>query len=1100
VSDHICRYLAITFIIIFLVPTQLVYTQKQETATLAGTVLDENNEPVRNAIIKVLGPGYTRGQATTDSSGSFQLLVDPEGWYSVYVTCDRSETPGVDYVPCLWRTYLQLGSTAAFTFTLERGASLYLDGEIRFVESNKPSEYARFTVTYPNGEPLSGRHSVYTYGSDTDLVRRFGLNQKLVVVPVDKEVAIRVEASIFSPSISHTFTIKGKAGYFKLSQGEALHITGMEYILEYSVEEMKQTWDSAFYLLKDVEHIGFLISAERQDLTDAYGLIDASLLSMKKGLYDEAFAKLRNAYVLTSGTIEKLQGLIEISSLSALLLIAIFVFIACSSAYLIAERKRCIEVLSQERKKFSLSVNLLISILFYSILIGTFYLANPGCRLISQSVFLTATVLALIMGQVAVTALPRALSEKNGEDRSIQFGSAVITAFSMACRNLRRRKMRTMLSLANMMILVFGFITLTSISPGFGLVTRSLRPSIPQHAILIRDRLEGSEAPFISLPSSFLRWLENQPNITLICPKAENVPVSVENPLGNLYTRSGNKFPVMGILGILPSVEANFTHIDELVISGDYLQDDDLKGILIPSSLSDLEVDVGDKLYGFGKEFTIRGFFDKKAIETLKDVDGQLLIPYKVMPMTGIMPCSGNEVIMVNYNVSFFLPRVVMSRVNVHLKDSSLEEYSEFADIVVLSRGYHVYVSHPNSLYLQYLGSYIEEKGAGLIPFLMVLVVLNITVMMMGSVSERRDEIASLSSVGLNPTHIAALFVAEAAVIGFVGGGLGYLLGILGYRTALTTWFGTLQVREKASAEWGLMALLLSGFTAVVASVIPALKAATIVTPSLLRKWRIGEEVRPREIGQPWILDLPVKLAARELEPFTGFVHNRIGERTGDLTEHITDVSLKVEETDSGPLRKLVFGYSRESQGSSNNELVIERAEGKEYFEVKLLCIPSRNAVDMVHNIATHVRNLILEWNAMEFEVATPFDPSLSQLYTLVTAYHPTSLYIATTQPVSDKKIDSLKRRLIREGLRPPRIVISRVDRLDMEQCMKTAEELASRADVVCISGEPDTLCTALAINATIQKKMICLVIDPRPMKVRMKDSFQNLKIVNVQT
>jgi len=97
------------------------------------------------------------------------------------------------------------------------------------------------------------------------------------------------------------------------------------------------------------------------------------------------------------------------------------------------------------------------------------------------------------------------------------------------------------------------------------------------------------------------------------------------------------------------------------------------------------------------------------------------------------------------------------------------------------------------------------------------------------------------------------------------------------------------------------------------------------------------------------------------------------------------------------------------------------------------------------------VRNLILEWNAMEFEVATPFNPSLSQLYTLVTAYHPTSLYIATTQPIPDEKIDSLERRLITEGLRPPRMVISRVDPLDMEQCMKTAEELASRADIVCI-------------------------------------------------
>ena len=193
-----------------------------------------------------------------------------------------------------------------------------------------------------------------------------------------------------------------------------------------------------------------------------------------------------------------------------------------------------------------------------------------------------------------------------------------------------------------------------------------------------------------------------------------------------------------------------------------------------------------------------------------------------------------------------------------------------------------------------------------MIPFLMVLVMLNVPVMMLGSVSERKDEIASLSSVGLDPTHISALFVAEAAVIGFIGGGLGYLLGILGYRTALTTWFGALQVQEKASAEWGLMAVLLSAFTAIIASLIPAVKASTIVTPSLLRKWSTSEEeVRPKETGQPWVLDLPVKLAVRELEPFTGFVHKRIRERTGDVTEHITDVSLKVEETDRGPLRKL---------------------------------------------------------------------------------------------------------------------------------------------------------------------------------------------------
>ena len=1092
---HICRYLVPTFIVIFLVSSQLLYVQGQKTATLTGTVLDENREPVRNAIIKVWGPGYFRDQARTDSSGSFQLLIIREGWYSVYATCDRSETSGVDYVPSLWETYLQLGSTATFTFTLERGASLYLDGELRFVESSKPADYCRFTVTHPNREPLSEKYSVYTYGSGTDLVRRFGLSEKLIVIPADTEVAIRVDARIPSPRIWHSFTIRGKPGYFKLSQGETLHVDGMEYVLDFDVEKTKQTWDSAFYLLKDAEHVGFLVSAERQDLLNAYSMIDASLLSMKKRSYDEAFANLRNAYVLSSGTIERLQGLIQISSQSALLLMPIFVFIASSSAYLITERKRSIEIFTQERKKFSLSINLLISILFYSILICTFYLAYPGCRLISQSVFLTATILALVMGQVAVTALPYAFSEKKGEGQSIQFGSAVIVAFSMACRNLRRRKLRTIMSLANMMILVFGFITFTSISAGFGLVTQSLRPSIPQHAILIRDKGEGPENPFLPLPSSFLTWLQNQPNITLISPKAESIP---GGSLGNLYTRSGKKFLIRGILGIVPSVEVNFTHVNEVIVSGDYLQDDDLKGVLICSSLNELlDVHVGDKLYGFDREFTIRGFFDEEAIETLKDVDGRLLIPRCVIPgRDGIVACSGDKVIIVNYNVSFSLPRVILSRVNVQLKNPSFQQYSEFARIIALNREYRVYVSHPNSLYLQYLGDYVEEKGVGLIPFLMILVVLNISAMMLGSVSERKNEIASLSSVGLNPTHISALFIAEAAVIGFIGGGLGYLLGMLGYRTALTTWFGALQVREKASAEWGLISLFLSGFTAIIASVIPALRASTIVTPSLLMKWSISKAVKPRETGQPWVLDLPVKLRARELEPFMGFIQKRIRESsmTGYST---TDISLK--ETDRGPSKRLTFKYSEQPDLAwSRNELLIQRAEGKDYFEAKLLCTPSRDLEKAVRNTATHLRNLIFEWNAMEFEVATPFDPSLSQLYTLMNAYNPTSLYIGTTQPIPDEKMDSLRNRLVADGIRPPRIVISRVNPLDIEQSMKTAEELVSRVDVVCISGEPDALCTALAINATIQKKMICFVIDPRPMKVRIKEPFQTLKIVNI--
>ncbi|MDH5795447.1 MAG: hypothetical protein OEZ24_04990, partial [Candidatus Bathyarchaeota archaeon] len=846
-------------------------------------------------------------------------------------------------------------------------------------------------------------------------------------------------------------------------------------------------------------YAGFLVTVERQDLLDAYGLIDSSLLSVRKGLYDESFAKLRRAYILTSRTTEGLQGLLQTGSQSAFILSLFFVFIASASAYLVTGRESRMEIRVRGVKKLSFSLNPLIAAIFYAVLLSSFYLLYPGCHLVPQTTLILAALIALILGQLVVAASPRAFSEKKSESRSIQFRSAIIAAFSMACRNLRRRKLRTVLTLANTMILIFGFIAFTSISPGYGLVEQPLRPAIPVNAILIRDVPLDSGSHFFPLSLSFVTWLEKQPNVTLISPKVENIPTPITSPMGYLRTRSGENLRVQGIMGIIPSVEAELTLIDSTIIDGNYLQNDDHCGILIGSSLRGT-LDVGDRLYGLEKEFVIKGFFDESAFERLADVDGQLLIPRYLGSGGATLPCSGDQVIIVTYDTALTLGalRAAISRVLVQLRNPSTEEYSNFAQIVALTREYHVYISHQNSLHVLYIGGYLEEKGAGALPFLLCIVVMNISASIVGSVKERRDEIASLSSVGLNPTHIAALFVAEAAIIGFVGGGLGYLLGISGYRLAAAPFFGALQVREKASAEWGLIALLISGFAAVLASLIPAMQASTIVTPSLLRRWRIVETEKPREPDRPWVLDLPVKLRAGELEPFTGFIHKRLRERAYSNIEYIEDVNLKEEETDQGPLKRLTFKYSRQSGGRSENELVIRGVEGKRYFEVKLVCFPSKSAEDAVRGSATYVRNLVFEWNAMTFEVATAYDPSLSQLYTLVNAYNPTTLYIMTTEPDVPDKLDPLKRILVMEGLRLPKTVISRVNPLDIEQCMKTAEDFVSRADIICVSGKPEALCTALAVNAETQRKTTCFVVDPRPMKARMKDPFQILKMVNI--
>jgi ABC-type lipoprotein release transport system permease subunit len=800
-----------------------------------------------------------------------------------------------------------------------------------------------------------------------------------------------------------------------------------------------------------------------------------SQFTLKTESYDESFAEIRNAYILTIGSTKKLQGLIQISSQSAILLLFVIVFIASASAYLITERRTSLDLFSDKRR-FSISINLLIAVLLYAFLVASFYTLFAGCRLVPKEIFVGTSIVSFIMGQVIVTLSPKLLSEKTGERRSIQFGSAIVAAFSMACRNLRRRKIRTILNLANIAILIFGFITFTSISSGYGLVTQSLRPNLDIDALIIKDESIDSSRPFMPIPASFLSWLESQPNITAIAPKAENTPISaIGKPLDYLYSRTGDSIAVYGILGIMPSLEANLTLLNKTVIEGDYLKDDDTSGILIDSSLKNIiDVTTGDKLYGFGQEFNIRGFFDKRVLESLTDIDRKTIIPYWIEE-GNLVPCNCNAVIILLFEKALTLPKVSISRVVIQLEN--LEEYSSLARIIALTREYKVYISHPGSLYLLSVQNYMEEKGAIIVPFLMLTVIMNIAVSMFGSMRERRNEISSLSYIGLNPTHIATLFVAEAIVIGFVGGGFGFLSGIFGYRVASNTLFGALQVQEKVSAEWGLIALLLSVCTAVIASLLPALQASTIITPSLLRKWNLRQSMKPKEKGQPWVIDLPVKLKPKELDPFIGFILKRMRESEGI----IADARLEEEVLKSEPLKRLLFKFSLPDQ-VSENELLIKGTRNTHY-DLTLRCIPYRESKESVLSAVSFLRKLIFEWNAKEFNVVTPFDPSLSQLYTLVNAYTPTSLYIVTIEPEISEKLEKLTKVLVERGLRPPRTFVSKIEALDVEQIMKTAKELVSKADIICISGEPAMLSSALAMNAAIQNKITCYVIDPRPKK-----------------
>ena len=142
------------------------------------------------------------------------------------------------------------------------------------------------------------------------------------------------------------------------------------------------------------------------------------------------------------------------------------------------------------------------------------------------------------------------------------------------------------------------------------------------------------------------------------------------------------------------------------------------------------------------------------------------------------------------------------------------------------------------------------------IPLLIAaLIVLNT---MMGAVYERFREIGIYSAVGLAPSHIAALFLAEAAVFATLGATFGYLIGqtvvmVLYEQGAL----GGLSLNYSSlSAVSSTMMVMLTVF---LSTLYPAKKAEDLSVPDVTRQWAF-----PDPDGDDWTFDFPFTMGGTE--------------------------------------------------------------------------------------------------------------------------------------------------------------------------------------------------------------------------------------------
>jgi ABC-type lipoprotein release transport system permease subunit len=959
--------LLLLIFLLLLVPTQLP-AQGQNTVTIDGTVKEHSTgKPFPHAkLLVILWRDMFQGEA--DSNGYFHLEF-PAGTYvySIYAYYDDPATTGFDYVPAM-RNINTRGGRYNLTLDLWDGASMFFDREALFVQDTGVSSPI-YTVLWPDaGAILYGEYE-FEYDEYSSHYKIPGVSPKHIIVPANTPFMVMVS----DQQGTNSFIID-KPDHFLLAKGEAVHVDLQEYSLPASLSVVKEDASETEIALEEKEAEGFYVAVERQRLSQVAIAIAEAEDFLSQRAYETSFERLRYAYV----ELQNLQN--WLSSMHGEAVTSVFILVI----FLALTSVTASSILFEERRKKIGGASLL-----YALLLAAFYVLYPGSRLVDTSLLLVASLISLSVVLVLATWLPSFLKGRAVRGR-MPMWNLVVPLFSMAKRSLRRRRLRSVLTFATVTVLVSSFIALTSFSTGYGLTFSqvSSEPG-PSKAILVRSPkpltppmynksylYEFGDNPwdvywYPPLENSSIGWFEERPETILVAPKMENLPFPFSGGVPLAYIERER---INGIIGIIPSIESKILPWNETIVEGRFLNDGDDNGVLISSGLRErLNITVGETLTlqpvyaDTNVRLKVVGILDDKKFGGLNDLDGQSLIPWKLKVeliieeavyyvKKELTPCSTNETIVVTYRTASEFEWMHLTRLNILCREE--EDLKEYAKEMALERGFRVWASTEDGVYLAELAPYFEGKGLPIaVPWGMVVV--NVVVTMLNSLYERRREINIYSSVGMSPSHISALFLVEAAMIGVIGGGIGYLLG-LGWYKVMAFFSLALQVRQKVSAVWVLGAIAIA-MTAVLAGGYAAIKGSTVITPSLRRKWSAGRSLNAEMA--PLELTLPVMITEEEVEGFVEYVLRKLRSLTNDVDYVTSLIKTSHEEKDGSSIRTIEFYYKPTVSATTihtSNKIILTREKEKEAYTIKLISLGQAKGVERVANL---VRQTIIEWS-----------------------------------------------------------------------------------------------------------------------------------------
>jgi len=931
----------------------------------------------------------------TDENGICIFKAAHEGRYLIYAYQGNLTSGKINYAP-IGPIEVKLSfyeTSRNITLYMLPSATVCLIGEIWTPEI--PGFHGSFTVTIIDPKTkaplvLEEGQFINTYNMMTRyFLRENGnrLNSSLIFIPAERSIDLKIQCSFYivgTGFISFTTQIeninlrwKSEPEVFSLSYYsllESIKRVRRESLLKIS-EEIDNLRRKGFYLL------------EEQNLVNKYmDALNNAERDLHAGNYYECWKVVSMVWRECQNIRRTLDYYLLASSSSAVYLpsfLAIYSIILASFLF------------EDTHKKIISS-----ALLFALFIILLFYL-YPGTRVIldptlgNRNIFLASSAISFIttLGLFSLFSFRSRL----GIEGLTSFRDIIETMLSLGKREIKARKLRGLLTICSVTLLVLAFTSFTSFGGVFGIVSERLNYTPSSEGILLKSfgnvtftLGQNTYRLFNPMSIGYYETLRNDPLFQNIAPKIETYPN--EKPILRIFSKTSD-LPIYGLIGIIPEEEERFTRLNEIIISGSYLSEKDWEILISDSAARKLNVKPEDSVTlsteGFSRTCIIRGIFDDSLFRQLTEIDGQPYAPKKISivdEVQSFVVCSPDEIIIMSFNSALKL-QAEINKINqrepsdpgtfnclsrIAAKRASGSSVNAVIDVIVKSYGKEVYISEGGHVDRYFIGFLYEVKGALEITIPVVMVILNVGALMLNAVYERSKEMKTLVILGSNPTHIALLFIAEATILGMVGGGLGYLFGIGFYRIMLL--FGSgLEVKEKIEWWWSFICFGIAVLVSVASALQPALRAVKLYTPSKIRRAKISEEdreARKREIfqvRQERRITMPVKVNESIFLIFINSLINYLRELSMGVYEKFTDIVEEPElQTPGGrTIKRIKFRYVNNIEKIElNNEITCSKEPKEDYYRVYLTVNLDQKQVseEYVYRIANFVKEAVMEW------------------------------------------------------------------------------------------------------------------------------------------